>query len=170
MSLQPCGQYVIISPHRISLFFDLLEILKELGVHWSWKPLCLLSYSPSLHFHSFCSWFLLLHLSPAQHKDSSSNKHFCEHWARNTKSASNTGFNKEHLAWLSIMWCDGREYKKKRYLLSSFMLQVGELLFTFEVQGDVSLAQWAKHCSNVVIKNKGETSEGLTATFPATTF
>lgn len=27
--------------------------------------------------------------------------------------ASNTGFNKEHLASLSIVWCDGREYKKK---------------------------------------------------------
>lgn len=51
MCLQPCGQHVISSPHRVSLLFDLLENMTELRVQWSRKPLCPLSHSPSLPLH-----------------------------------------------------------------------------------------------------------------------
>lgn len=65
MCLQSCGQPVISSPHRVSLLFDLLENMTELGVQWSWKPLCPLSHSPSLPLHrpsTADSYFPISHL------------------------------------------------------------------------------------------------------------
>lgn len=51
MCLQPCGQHVISSLHRVSLLFDFLENMTELGVQWSRKSLCPLSHSPALPLH-----------------------------------------------------------------------------------------------------------------------
>lgn len=65
MCLQPCGQHVISSPHRVSLLFVLLGNMRDLGVEWSWTPLWPLSHSPSLSFHrpsTADSYFSVSHL------------------------------------------------------------------------------------------------------------
>lgn len=65
MCLHLCDQHAISSPHRVSLLFDLLENMMDLGVQWSWKPLCPLSHSPSLPLHrpsTAHSYFSISHL------------------------------------------------------------------------------------------------------------
>lgn len=113
MCLWLCG-HVISSPHRVSLLFDLLEHMRELGVQRSWKPLCPLSHSQSLSLslplQTFHSWFLLLHLSPAQHKVSASITEGTEAGALNQQvilvSTKNT--------WLGLPLCDVMGVQEKK--------------------------------------------------------
>lgn len=131
MCLQPCGQHII-SSHRVSLLFDLLENMRELGVQWSWKPLCPLSHSPSLSLHrpsTADSYFSISHLHNTKTLLVASTSMGTEAGTLNQQvrlvSTKNT--------WLGFPLCDMMGVQEKRISAwVSCMLQVGKLLSTFE--------------------------------------